>query len=522
MKGDIMQAIGVSKDLKWLKLSQDNFVKTIDCKLGLPLPTVTPFPRPIVVKLVADAPVIRNPNQPLDVLRLLKAGDELQAFGTTADLKWLVVAEKRFIPTNSARMKAVFPEPIPLTPAVPIKLSKATEVRDVPDVRGHVMQIARRGDKYEANAVSADFTWLRIGEKMWVPMTTAFFRKPAPVTNPLVPPMKVTITKDTKVYKTPDLMGKVIKTLGEGDTVTAFAATPDLEWLKIGAKEYIISEGAKLDTKTATIPLYPALNVVVIKDAKIFKGPSADSVPVHRMKRGEVLVIHETTEDMKWLKIAENEYVASENVAHVAHTTPLTPPVRVVIAADLKVRNVPAFAGMTVREMKKGEIVEVSEVSPDFKWLKLAKNQYIPSSGCTLHESEGNDLLVVLKIRNSHVDKDPVVAQKAAKENNQSMTTTQAASMLSQALEKRIQAPPASATTTPSVDLKKTVKQLRVKRDTIVMDEPRADSTVVRGIKAGSLVDASGLGTNLEWLQIAPNQYIKLSETEPTSATESS
>ena len=520
-RGDIMQAVAVSSDLKWLKVAHGNYVATIDCKEGLPLPPVTMFPQPLVVKLVADADVVKNPNHPEDVIRTLKLGDELQAFGTTADLKWLVVAKKRFIPMETAQMKEVFPEPIPMTPSVPIKLAKSVEVRDVPDQRGHVMQIARKGDKYDAVAVSADFTWLKLGDKMWVPLTAAFFRKPAPETKPLVPPMRVTVTKDTKVYKTPDHYGKVVRTLGEGDTVVATAATPDLEWLKVGAKEYIVAEGAKLDASAATVPLFPALRVVVTKDAKVLKAPSRDALPVHRLKRGEALDIHETTADMKWLKIAENQYLATENVAHVAHTSPLTPAVRVVVAANLKVRNVPAFAGMPVRDMKKGETVEVTEVSPDFKWLKLAKDQYIPASGCTLDSSEGNDLLVVLKIRNSHVDKDPVVAQKATKQPNQSVTTTQAASMLSQALEKRIDAASAgnSTASAPAVALEKDVKQLRITKDTLVMEEPSATSAVVRGIKAGTLVNATGLGKDLEWLEIGQNQYVKLSATEPTAAT---
>jgi len=259
------------------------------------------------------------------------------------------------------------------------------------------------------------------------------------------------------------------------------------------------------------------LKVVVTKDAKVVKSPSDDALPVHRLKRGEVLEIHETTPDMMWLKIAENQFIKTQFVAHVAHTTPLTPAVRVVIAADLKARNVPAFAGMAVKDMKKGEIVDAIEVSPDFKWLKLAKDKYIPSSGCVLHDSEGKDMLVVLKIRSSHVEKNPVVAKVQEEKPVQAVTTSQAASLLGKALEKRVGdkiEKPSDAT--PITKFDKKVKQLRIKVDTLVMAEPKPDAAVVRGIKAGSLVDASGLGTNLVWLQIGPGQFVKLSATEPT------
>jgi len=520
-RGDILQAIAVSSDLMWLKIAHNNYVPTVDCKLGLPLPPVTLFPQPVVIRLVKDAKVVKNPVYPDRIIRYLKKNDELEAFGTTADLKWLVVAEKRFIPMETARMKEEYPEPIKMEPAVPIKLSKATEVRNVPDQNGKVLQIARKGDKYEATAVSPDFLWLQIGNKMWVPMMSAFFRKPEPETNPLVPPIRVTVTKDTKVYKVPEHYAKVVRTLGEGDTVIAVAATPDLAWLKIGPKEYITADNAKIEETAVTTPLFPALKVVVTKDAKVLKSPNKDALPVHRLKRGEVLLIHETTPDMKWLKINENEFIMTEYVAHVAHTTPLTPAVRVVVSADLKARNVPAFAGMTVKQFKKGEIVDAIEVSPDFKWLKLAKDTYIPASGCVLHDTEGKDMLVVLKIRSAHIEKDPVVAKKEEVKPDQSVTTSQAISMIDSALEKRAGiAESAAPQPVPTVDLDKKVKQLRIKVDTLVMEEPRPDANVVRGIKAGSLVDASGLGTNLVWLKIGPGQYVKLSATEPTEATQ--
>ena len=516
-KGDIMQAVAVSSDLQWLKVSHNSYLPTADCRVGLPVPPVTAFPSPVTVKLVADANVVKNPNYPGEVIRTLRKNDELQVFGTTADLKWLLVAKKRFIPMEAARVKKEFPEPIALSPVVSIKLSKAVEVRDAPSESANVLQIAKKGDKYEASAVSVDFMWLQIGNKMWVPMMSAFFRKPDPVTNPLVPPVRVTAVKDTKVYKTPDHYGKVVRTLGEGDTVIATAATPDLEWLKIGAKEYIVSEDAKAEERVSTSPLFPALRVVITRDARILKAPNDSALPVRRMKRGEVLEIHETTPDMKWLKIAENQFIKTEFVAHVAHTTPLTPAVRVVVAADLKVRNVPAFAGMAVRDLKKGEKVDAVEVTSDFRWLKLAKDQYIPASGCVLDDAEGKDMAVVLKIRSTNVVKDVVAQKQEEKKPVQSVTTSQAVKLIGKALEKKVEQPKATPAAAPVVDLKKKVKQLRIKVDTLVMEEPRPDAPVVRGIRAGSLVDASGLGTNLVWLKIGPSQYVKLSATEPVS-----
>jgi len=517
-KEDIMQAVGVTPDLKWLKISHNNYIHASAAKLGFPAPPTVVFPRPIVVQLIGDAPVVKNPNMPQNVIRRLKKDDELQAIGASADFKWLMVAKKRFIPMEFARMKNPIPKPIVLNPPVPIKLSKGVQVRTIPDNRGYVVSIARKGDKFDAIGVSADFTWLQLGKNMWIPMIAAYFRKAAPITNALVPPMKVTLLKDTKVYKVPDVFGKQVKTLGEGDTLTAVAATPDLQWLKVGEKQYILADGVKLDDQAATVPVYPFIKVVVTKDTKVYKQPNTNALPVHRLMRGEVLNINETTSDMKWLKISENQFIPTEFTAHIAHTLPLSSPVKVIVGADIKVRNVPSFAGMSVRDIKKGEKTTALETSSDFKWIKIAKDQYIPVSACVIDNSEGIDLLVVLKIRSAHVDKDPVITGKDIKQPDQKISTSQAASLLKQAFEKRIN-PPAQSTAAPVVDLEKSVKQLRVKEDTLVYNEPSATATPVKGLRAGALVDASGLGTNLVWLKIGQNQYIKLSATEPTEAT---
>jgi len=235
-KNDILQAIAVSSDMLWLKVAHNKFIKVTDCKFGLPLPPITMFPSPIFVKLVSDAKVIKNPNYPDEILRYLKKDDELQVYGTTADLKWLVVAQKRFIPMETARMKDAYPEPIKLSPAVSIKLSKATEVHDVPDQKGRVLQVARKGDKYEAIAVSPDFMWLQIGDKMWIPLMSAFFRKPDPETKPLIPPVRVTVTKDTKVYKVPEHYSKVSEFLVKVILLLQLLLLPTLLGLRLVLK----------------------------------------------------------------------------------------------------------------------------------------------------------------------------------------------------------------------------------------------------------------------------------------------
>jgi hypothetical protein len=474
-----------------------------------------------MVKLHEDAKVVKNPNEPEQIMRWLKKGDELQVFGTTNDFKWLEVANKRFIPLLSARLKSPIAKPIPLTPAVPIKMAIDSEVRHVPDQRGRVMSMVKKGDKLEAVGVSADFTWLQLGERMFVPLTSAYFRKPIPATNPLTPPLKVTLTKDAKVRKTPDHMGKIVKTLGEGDVVTAIATTPDLEWLKIDEKQYIPSDTSKIEPITETAPLYPYVKVVVTKDAKVYKTPSTDALAVRRIKRGEVIRVHATTTDLKWLKIGENEYIQTEYSAHVPHTSPLTPPVRVVVAADVKARNVPAFAGMSVKEVKKGEILLAKEVTPDFKWLKLGKNVFIPTSAAILHESEGSDMIVVLKIRNAHVDKDPIVTGKDTTAPDAAVTTSQAASLLRRAFQKRatnaVQTTQTTLPTNPIVSLSNPVKELRLTEDVLVRAEPHTSATAVSGLRAGTLVNAVAIDKDFQWIKIADGKYIPIKSTDAGS-----
>jgi len=522
--GDIMQAIGVSSDLKFLKIGHNNFVRTIDCKLGYPAPPSITFPRPVVIKLIKDAKVVKNPNEPDQIIRWLKQDDELQAFGASADFKWIKVAKKRYIPMDACRMKAAFPKPIILNPPVGIKIAKDTPVRNVPDQLGHAVSTVHKGDKLLAIAVSVDFTWLQLGKDMWIPLMSAYFRKPEPKVNPLVPPLKVVLLRDAKVYKTPDNFAEVVKVLGEGETVPVVGATPDLEWLKLADKQYITSDSVKYDEQLKTAPIFPFLKVVVNQDTKVYKQPSESSLPVRRIKRGGILRIHETTPNLKWLKIGDNQFIPTQTASYVAHTIPLTPAVRMTVAADIKVKNVPAYAGMSVRSLKKGEIVSALEVTPDYRWVKLSKDQYIPAGACVLQESEGKDMQVVLKIRSENVVKDPIAAPTQAAKSDTSVTTSQAVNLLEQAFEKRIpkQTKPAVATketSAPVVDLKNQIKKLRIKEDTLVMSAPAANAVPVRGIRKGTLVDATALGTNLVWLKIGPDQYVRISATEPTDDT---
>jgi len=517
-KDDVMQAVAVSSDFQWLKVAKNNYIQVQDARLGMPFPNVMHFPQPIMVKLHEDAKVVKNPNEPTQILRWLKKADELQVFGVTTDFKWLEVANKRFIPMISARLKSPIAKPIAMNPAVPIKMAVDTPVRHIPDQRGRVMSIVKKGDKLEAIGVSADFTWLQLGERMFVPLTSAYFRKPIPATNALVPSLKVTLTKDVKVRKTPDHTGKVVKTLGEGDVVTAIATTPDLEWLKIDEKMYIPADSAKLENVAETAPLYPFVKIVITKDAKVYKAPNTNALAVRRIKRGEVIKVHATTTDLKWLKIGENEFIQTEFSAHVPHTSPLTPPVRVVVAADVKARNVPAFAGMSVKEVKKGEVLLAKEVTPDFKWLKLGKNQFIPTSAAILHESEGKDMIVVLKIRNAHVDKDPVVSGKDTKTPDAAVTTSQAASLLRTAFAKRINGASAVAQqtlpTNPVMSLSTPVKEIRLKEDALVRAEPHETATAVKGLRAGTLVKAIAVDKDFQWIKIDNGQYIPIKATD--------
>lgn len=511
-KGDIMQALAVSSDLMWLKLAHHSYVRTFDCKLGLPLPPVVDFPRPLTVTLLRDAQVIKNPHHPEAILRWLHKDDELQAFGATADMKYLVVAKKRFIPMDAAKIKSALPEPLPLSPPVPIKMSRAVEVRNQPSTElGKIVMMARAGDKYDASAVSAEFDFLMIGEGLWIPMTAAFFSTPPPATSPLVPPMKVTVLKDTKARKRPDHYAKVIKVFAEGDTVTAIATTADLAWLKVGDKLYIPTDEVRLEDPTLLAPLFPALKAVLTRDTVVRKAPNDKALPVRRLKRGEVLDVHETTTDMMWLKLGENEFVETAAAAHVQHTVPLTPPVKVVVAADIAVRGVPSFAGMPVRNITKGEVLIAKEATPDNRWLLIAKDQYVPASGCVLHDSEGKDMGVVLKIRSKNVDKSGQQRREADAAPSPRAETSAIAKLVANAVATgaKTEAP------APVADLKTKISQLRVKEDTLVMSRPDPASTPVRGIKKGELVDATGLGTNLVWLKIDDGAYIKLAATEP-------
>jgi hypothetical protein len=307
----------------------------------------------------------------------------------------------------------------------------------------------------------------------------------------------------------------------------AWGTTVDKKWLKIGHKEYVLAQGLKEDDSSlpSTFPLFPSLPVVVTVDTNVYKAPSFASLPSSRLKAGEPVYVKETTADLQWIKLNENAYLPTNVTAPLPHTTPLTPPVRLVIdSPSLEVRNVPSFAGFGKRTLKKGEEVEAAEATSDYKWIKIAHEQYIPSSDVVLHSTEGKDLLLTLKYRSAHVDKDPVVALKKVKDNNQSLTTSQAASLLKQAFEKRIAAAEKATTTTtssssPSVNtLENPITQLAIKQPTLVMSEPRADATPVRGLAAGALVEAKGVGTDLQWLEIGTNEFIRMAATEQASA----
>jgi len=296
-RGDVLRAVAVSSDFQWLKISKNNYIPTIATQVGLPYPAAVRFPQPVAVKLAEKVPVVKNPNEPQYVLRTLEKGDEVLAIGSTEDFKWLEVAHHRFIPLRSARLARSIPKPIRLNPVVPIKLGADTPVRHIPDMRGRTMAILKKGDKTEAIGVSADFSWLQLGQNMFIPLASAFFRKADPIMNPIVPPVIITLKTDATVYKRPGDNEKIVKTLPIGDSLTAIATSPDLEWIKIGDKQYIKASTATLIDQPTTTPLFPAVKVVVIRDTKILKFPKPDAMVVHRIKRGETIKSNATTSD---------------------------------------------------------------------------------------------------------------------------------------------------------------------------------------------------------------------------------
>ena len=519
-RDDVFKVIAVSADLKWLKIAKNNYIPAATVKVGMPQPTVIRFPEPIMVKLANNTAIVKNPNEPQWIVNTLKENDEVLAIGTTSDFKWLELGHKRFIAMEAARLKSAIPEPIKLEPAIPIKLAIDTPVRHIPDNKGRIMAILKKGDYSEAIGVSADFSWLQLAEHMFVPLANAFFRKAEPVVNPVVPPMSISLRKDAKVYKRPEDDAKVVRIITLGDSLTVYATTPDLEWLKIGEKEYIKSDTAIMKEKPATSPLYPAIKVVVIRDTKIFKTPEQGAMVVRRIKRGETLKANATTTDLKWLVLSDNEYIMTDDVAHVATTSPLNPPVKIVISSTIKVRNVPAFSGRAVKTLQRGEVVMANEVTRDYKWFKIGKHLYVPAAACSLHESEGKNLILVVKARNTPLPSNPEVVHPAmrtiappsahevaskldAVHMLQEQTNADKFKMLSEHISHQHPTSPFTQMRDGKED------NVLIKKDAYVYDKPDENGQKVKQLTKDTLVNVRAIDANSNWLQINQDEYVQ-------------
>jgi len=523
-RDDVFKVIAVSSDMKWLKIAKNNYIPAATVKVGMPQPTVIRFPEPIMVTLANDTAIVKNPNEPQWIINSLKQNDEVLAIGTTADFKWLQLGHKRFIAMETARLKSAIPEPIKLEPAIPIKLAIDTPVRHIPDNRGRMMAILKKGEKTEAIGVSADFSWLQLAEHMFIPLANAFFRRAEPVVNPVVPPMSITLRKDATVYKRPEEGAKVVRTLTLGDALTVVATTPDLEWLKIGNKEFIKADTAIMKEKPATSPLYPAVKVVVIRDTKIFKSPEEGAMVVRRIKRGETLKAGATTNDLKWLVLSDNEYILTDDVAHIPSTTPLKPAVKIVIASTIKVRNVPAFSGRAVKTLKRGEVVMASEVTLDYKWFKIGKHMYVPAAACSLHESEGKNLILVVKARNTPLPAKPQVVHPAmrtpAPPSAQHLASriSSVRKIQEQTNAEKVHELEQHISNNRPVNPLTQMKQFKednvlAKKDAYVYSKPDDSAEKVNQFTKDTIVNVRAMDNNANWMQINQDEYIKTSDT---------
>lgn len=511
-KGDVLNAIAVSADLKWIKVAKNNYVPSVATKVGLPHPPSIRFPEPVAVKLIEQTVVVKNPNEPKLVVRTLEKDDEVLAIGSTEDFQWLELAHKRYIPIASARLMPSIPEPLKLDPPVPIKMGTDTPVRHIPDMRGRTMTIVRKGDRMEAIAVSADFSWLMVAPNMFVPVAATFIRRADPVLNPVIPTMNITLKADAKVFKRPGDDEKYVRTIPMGTTLKVTAATPDLTWIKIGEKQFIKSEAATIGTIPDTTPLTPPVKVVVIRDTKMFKAPDSAAMVTRRIKRGETLKAAATTTDLKWLVLSDNEYILTDDVAHVATTTPLTPAVRVTIASNVAARNVPAFSGRSVKALNRGEVLSVIEVTHDYKWFKIGKHMYIPASACTLHETEGKNMLLVVKARNNPLlqESDPLVHPAVRSDPPPEPQTVEA----KQDAEAKLKALRQNAVREP-VDMQpvRALRNLRITENTFVFSRPTLAARRVRELAKGTLVTATAIDSHLKWIQIAPEEFVLVDAT---------
>jgi hypothetical protein len=269
------------------------------------------------------------------------------------------------------------------------------------------------------------------------------------------------------------------------------------------------------------------VKVVVIRDSKIFKAPEEGAMVVKRIKRGETLKATATTVDLKWLVLGKNEFILTDDVAHVATTTPLSPPVRVVVASSIKARNVPAFSGRAAKPLARGEVLNALEVTHDYKWFKIGKELYVPASACVLHESEGKNLLITLKARNSPLPQNPTALVHPAmrplappdastlndspmeqRKITEQVTPDKVRQLVEQQQKKKKHTPQAI-----EMEPVQTITHIRVTQDTPVYYKPSLNASIVKELPKGTLVSAQAIDSGLKWIQIGKEEYIEIEHT---------
>lgn len=539
-KGDVVSAVATTEDYEWLKLGPHAYVRTEATRMGLPHPSVTVFPTPLTVKLGEGCAVIKNPATPAVVVRTLSKGDQLEVHGVTNDFKWLVVARHRYIPLLAARLVSPLPKEVPLRPSVSVKLSSDELVRHIPDANGRVMARGQRGDEFLASAVTDDFEWLKVGERQWVPLRSVKPHRAVAPLRVLASPIQVTLKEDAAVRRRPDKTSKKRRTIAAGTVVTATAATPDAEWLQVSEKEFIEASKGVLAPVPAVSPLTPAIRVVVVRDAKVYQSPDRNSVVVRRLPRGEVVQVVGTTTDLKWLKLGENRFMATQDGSHVPALVELRPAVSFVVATAVKARNVPAFAGMGVMTVPKGSSVVGTSTTADHKWVRVGEGRYLPTAALVLADGEGDgdgDLTSVLKQRTGESARkaerggrltSKTLAPRLARVERAVTTPAGASSLLrtqaalgTQRRSEFERATPAPTDVPVSGALQRTanragapVRQVRVVADAPVMNAARDDATQVKTLRRGTLATVYAVDSKLRWVQVGRGQFIKLDATD--------
>jgi len=536
-KDDVVEAIATTTDYQWMKLASGSYIRTDATRMGLPHPAATLFPQALLIKIHEPAPVIKNPRHPELVLRTLRKGDQLQAFGVTNDFRYLVLAHHRYIPLLSARLVSPISKPISIKPSIPIKLNKDEIIRHIPDPHGRVMSRAKKGEELQVIGVNPEFSWLQLGDRQWIPLTSASIRRIIAPLRELNPAIQVTIKEDVQIRRRPDYTAKKRKTIMAGSVVTAVAATPDAEWLKLSEKEYIPADSAILIPVPSVAPLTPPINVVIVSDAKVYQSPNVRSVVVKRLARGEIVKAVGTTTDLRWIKLSDNNFLLTSFASNIPSMIPLVPSIRFTVATLVKERNIPAFSGMAIRTIQKGETVIATETSPDYKWVKVGHQRYLPTSALLLDEDKDVDMIILMKQRSGknalkaesgklttkslHIRKPKVAVTSttplAAEQLNRNIHEIEGETALEFEGIRRptpVEVPSQGRMQRfNSVD-QAPIKQLRIVSDAAVMNAPRTDATQIRSIRKGTKITAYAVDKDMNWLQIGPSEYIKLDSTD--------